>query len=116
MRTPLDFVSSRKRSDVTSVFSGRSGSLAPVRQQSVEADRIEDHAGEDMRADLRALLDHDHRQAGVEFLEPDRRRQAGRAGADDDDVEFHRLARRKLVFSRHLPLSSRLGAGRPAPP
>ncbi len=87
------------------------GIVAPVGQQPVEPDRIEDHAGEDMRADLRALLDHDHRHSGVELLEPDRRGQAGRAGADDDDVEFHRLARRQFVFSRHVPVSFRPGAG-----
>ena len=32
---------------------------APVRQQPVEADRIDHRAGEDMGADLGALLDHD---------------------------------------------------------
>ncbi len=49
-----------------------------------------------MRADLGALLDHDDGLVRRELLQPDRGGKAGRPGADDDDVEFHRLAGRKL--------------------
>ena len=47
-----------------------------------------------MRADLGTLLHHDDVEIGVELLQPDRGREAGRAGADDHDVEFHGFARR----------------------
>ena len=45
----------------TSVFSGRVRVLAPVGQQPVEADRVDHRAGEDVGADLGALLDDDDR-------------------------------------------------------
>ena len=45
-----------------------------------------------MRADLRALLDHDDAELGVELLQADRGGEPGGPGADDHDVEFHRLA------------------------
>ena len=61
-------------------------------EQRVEAAGVEDGAGEDVRADLGALLQHDDREVGVELLQPDRRGEAGGAGADDDDVVFHGLA------------------------
>ena len=49
-----------------------------------------------MRADLGALL-HDHdAEFGRELLQPDRGGEAGGAGADDHDVEFHALAGRQL--------------------
>ncbi len=70
----------------------RRAALAPVGQQRVEADRVEDRAGEDVGADLGALFEHDDRAVGVELLQPDRRRQPGRAGADDDHVVLHRFA------------------------
>ena len=39
-----------------------------------------------MRADRRALLHDDHRDVGIELLEPDRRREARGTRADDHDV------------------------------
>ena len=68
--------------------------LAPVRNQFVERDRIDHGTRQNMRADFGTLLDHDDVEVGVELLEPDRSRQAGRPGADDHDVEFHGLTRR----------------------
>ena len=65
---------------------------APVGDQAIEPDRVDHRAGEDMRADLRALLHHDDGRFRRELLQPDRGGKAGRPGADDDDVEFHRLA------------------------
>jgi hypothetical protein len=47
-----------------------------------------------MGADLGALFDHDDVQVSIDLLQPDRRRQACRPGADDHDVKFHGLTRR----------------------
>ena len=64
---------------------------------SLRPDRIDHGAGQDVGADLRALLDQADRDfvvaLGRELLEADRRRQPGRAAADDHHVIFHRLAR-----------------------
>ena len=49
-----------------------------------------------MRADLGTLLHHDDGGFGRELLEPDRGGKAGRPGADDDNVELHRLASGKV--------------------
>ena len=83
------------------------GVLAPVRNQLVERDRIDHRARQDMRADLGTLLHHDDVEIGIELLQPDRRGQAGRPGADDHDVEFHGFARRKF-FCAHDLISARL--------
>ena len=68
----------------------------PVGDQLVDGARIHDRAREDVRAGLRALLEDDDRDLvralGGELLEADRGGQPGRAGADDRDVVFHRLA------------------------
>ena len=70
---------------------------APVRQQPVEADRIDHRARQDMGADLGALF-HDHDgDVGIDLLEADGGGQPGRAGADDHHVEFHRLASGSLA-------------------
>ena len=45
-----------------------------------------------MGADLGALLDHHDVDVGVDLLQPDGGGEAGGAGADDHDIEFHRLA------------------------
>ena len=87
---------------------------APFRQQAVEPDRIDHRAGEDVRADLRTLLDDDDRDVGRNLLEPDRRGEAGRPGPDDDDVEFHGLARRKVRMIGHVRLSCSAGLFRRA--
>jgi hypothetical protein len=73
------------------------GILAPARQQLVETGRIDDGAGQDMGADLGALFHHHHAEIGVELLQADGRAQAGRTGADDDNVEFHGFARRQRL-------------------
>ncbi len=65
---------------------------APVRQQFVEADRIDHRAGEDVRADLGPLLHDHHGDVGIDLLEPDGGGEAGGAGTDDNNIEFHRLA------------------------
>ena len=40
---------------------------------------------------------------GIELLQPDRRGESGRPGADDDDVEFHCLTHgRRLLCCRHV--------------
>ena len=89
-------VRNRNWSSVTWVSSG-----APFSFQSgissLSADGIDDRARQDVRADLRALLeqaDGDLVAAlGGELLQADRRREPGRAAADDHHVVFHRLAR-----------------------
>jgi hypothetical protein len=81
--------------------------IVPVRNQFVERHRVDHGAGQDMRTDLGALLDHDNRQIGVELLQPDRRGEAGRSGADDHDVEFHGFAWRQF-FGAHDLVSARL--------
>ena len=63
-----------------------------------------------MRADLGALLDHDHADVGRNLLEADRGGEAGGPGADDDDVEFHCFTSRYLT-SRYLT-SRYLASGR----
>ena len=90
---------------------------APFGKETVEPDRIDHRAGEDMGADLGALLDHDDGGFRRELLEPDRGGKPGRPGADDDHVELHRLAggkfrcihgllrspRRHAVFHAFIP-------------
>ena len=61
-RTEPDGPSQRKRSSVTGVLIGVS-SLRHSGSSAVEADRIDHRAGEDVRADLRALL-QDARRRG----------------------------------------------------
>ncbi len=75
---------------------------APFRNEAIEPDRIDDGAGQDMGADLGALLHHDHGALRRELLEPDRGGKAGRPRADNDGVEFHRLPGRKLRCSHGL--------------
>ena len=70
--------------------------LLPVRDQLVQRARLEACTREDVGAHLRALLENADRDLrtllGRELLQSDRRGQPGRAGADDDDVIFHRFA------------------------
>jgi len=68
------------------------GVLAPVRNKLVERYRIDHRTGENMRADFGTLFHHDDVEIGIELLQPDRSRQAGRPGTDDHDVEFHGFA------------------------
>ena len=69
----------------------RRAHAAPVGQQGIQTRRVKHRARQDMRADLGSLFKHDHRQVGIKLLQPDRRRQAGRACAHDHHVIFHRL-------------------------
>ncbi|SAK66542.1 hypothetical protein AWB79_03299 [Caballeronia hypogeia] len=68
----------------------------PVGDQFGQAARVHDRAGEDVRTDFRAFLQNAHADLDAFFLrqllQPDSRRQTGRAAADDDDVVFHRFA------------------------
>ena len=58
-------------------------SLAPVRNEHVEPERIDHRAGQDMGADLAALFDDDDRGVRRELFEADRGGKARRPGADD---------------------------------
>ncbi len=69
------------------------GILAPVGDELVEPGRIDHRARENVRADLGTLLHHDDVEIGIDLLQPNGRRQAGRAGTDDHDIEFHGFAR-----------------------
>ena len=72
----------------------------PIGKQRGQSDRIDDGARQDVRADLRALLEHDDRHLvagrGRQLLQADGCGQAGRTRADNDDVELHCFARRQL--------------------
>ena len=70
------------------------------------ADRVDHRAGEDVRADLGALLHDDDGDVGGALLEADGRRKPGGAGADDHDIEFHRLARRQFTVGHGLSLTA----------
>src|SRR5579883_1641399 len=80
--------------------------LPPVRNQLVDRNRIDHRARQDMRADLRSLLDDADRDfvalLGRKLLQSDRGRQPGRPATDDHDVVFHALAIAGLV---HFPES-----------
>jgi hypothetical protein len=73
---------------------------APLRHEAVEADRIDDGAGQDVRPDLRTFL-HDHdgdvgALFGGELLDPYGGGKTGRAGADHDHIEVHGLPFRQI--------------------
>ena len=74
----------------------RRAALLPVRKQFVEGARFDDGPGEDVGADLGALLDEAHRKLPIvlqaELAKPDCRAQTGGTAADDDDIELHRLS------------------------
>ena len=68
------------------------GVLAPAGHETVEADRIDGRARENVRADLRALFHDDDAGLWRDLLEPDGCGEPGRAGAHDDDVVVHAFA------------------------
>ena len=70
----------------------------PVGDEFGDRARIHHGARQDVRARLRAFLDHDHRQLGVQLLQVDRGGQAGRTGADHHHVVFHGLTRAELRY------------------
>ena len=77
----------------------------PVRYEPVEADGIDDGARQNVRPDLRALLQHHHRQLAAgrrgELLELDGGGKPGGTRPDDHHIEVHCLARRKIGCVRH---------------
>ena len=91
-RNEPDGPSIRKRSSVTWRLERMVVAVAPAGQQPVDADRIDDGARQDMRADLRALLQHDHRKLRIDLLQPDRGGEPRRSRADDHHVELHAFA------------------------
>ena len=90
----------------------RRPALLPVREQLVQRTRLDHRSGQDVRAHLGALLHQAHLQLAAvllgELAQPDRRREARRTAADDDDVEFH-------AFSFHRGLQALVDAGVGAP-
>ena len=86
----------------------RRATLLEVRHQVVERPRIEHGARQHVRAGLARLLEHRDRQRLaaallLQLCQPQRRRHARRAAADDEDVDFE-----GFTLHRHLiPLLSR---------
>src|SRR5690606_15467373 len=82
----------------------RRAALPEIGIELRERPSIEQSAGNDMRADLGALLDDADRQRravlGRELPETACGRKPGRTRADDHDVEAHRLARRPGIGAR----------------
>ena len=72
----------------------------PAGQQLVQGPRLQHVAAQDVRPHLPALLQHRHRQRGVELLQADRARQARRARAHHAHVALQRLPRPQLKLSR----------------
>ena len=74
----------------------RRAQLLPVREQLIHRTRVHHGARQDVRAGLRALLEHDHRHVlallGCKLLDADGGGQAAGSGADDQHVVFHRFA------------------------
>ena len=69
---------------------------APFRDEPVEPDRIDDGAGEDVRADFGSLFHDNNRLFRRQLFEPDRGGKPGRPRTDDHDVKLHRFTRRKV--------------------
>src|SRR5262245_12307678 len=78
----------------------------PVGDQVLERARIDDGAGEDVRSDFGALLEHAYADFAAvlrsELLETDRSSEPRRSATDDDHVVFHRFARHSPVRSLYL--------------
>ncbi|MNM65561.1 hypothetical protein D3C81_770130 [compost metagenome] len=84
----------------------RCAALGPVREQFGQRARVHHRTGQHVRAGLGTLLQHTDRQFTTGFdralAQTDRGGQAGRAGTDDDHVEFHDFTRGQGVgFSTH---------------
>jgi len=77
---------------------GPSSLLAPTWQKLVDAHRIDDSAGKNMRADFPALFENDDRKLRIRLFQTDCRSKARRACADDHNVEFHAFAFGKLLI------------------
>ncbi len=90
----------------------------PVRNELVEADRIDHGARQNVGAEFRALFEHADGDFVValcgELLQADRRRQSGRTAAHDHHVVFHRLARHAVLpCNSNFPMDARLSDGNP---
>ncbi|MCY1218638.1 hypothetical protein D9M72_305870 [compost metagenome] len=78
------------------------GVRAPIRQQPVDADRIDDGARQDVRTDFGALFEHNDRKLGIDLLQPDRRRKTRRSRTHDHNVELHALAFGQVLLGHSL--------------
>jgi len=68
----------------------------PVGDELGQSARVQHCAREDVRADLGALLDDHHANVGTlgerELTQPNRGREPGRPGTDDDDIVLQGFA------------------------
>ncbi len=82
-----------------------------VGNQLAERRRIQNRARQDMRASLACLLEHRDREraavGGGALCQPERACQAGRAAADDEDVDFEGFSRSAHVGIRFHKSRSR---------
>ncbi|MDT4866080.1 hypothetical protein FQZ97_1009170 [compost metagenome] len=78
----------------------RCAEFLPVGEQFVQGPRLEHRTGEDVRTDFGTFFNHADADFLARFggflLQSAGGGQAGWAGADDDDVEFHKLAFHRL--------------------
>ena len=74
----------------------RGSQVSPIREQLIQRPRLHDRPGQDVRPDLRALLDHADTLLNTlrngQLAEPARGGESRRARADDNDVELHDLS------------------------
>ena len=64
----------------------------PVGNEFIEGDGVHHGARKNMGADFRAFFQHANRDIGGELFQADGGGEARRAGANDDDIIFHRFA------------------------
>jgi hypothetical protein len=77
--------------------------FAPVGHQSIQSNRVDHGAGQNVRARLRSLLKHHDGNIGAAFgrklLDADGGCEARWPRPDDDHVEFHPLPLRESFFA-----------------
>ncbi len=78
----------------------RRSALVPARDQLVQRPGLDHRPGQDVRADLGALLHHADGSVRRQLLQPDRRGQSGGTGSHHHHVELHHLA---LGHSQNSP-------------
>ena len=101
MRYARRFVRKYTRLVLHAVEERHVGRCAPAREEAPQGDGVDDRAREQVRARLRALVQHGDRHLAEplgegrrlldELAQPDRAREPGRAGADDEHSDLDPL-------------------------